>query len=62
MKIMIDGGILPERAERLALGKESMTQREATMLQANQKAQRNRQNSQETDRRRERMGDYYDGN
>ena len=62
MKIMIDGGILPERAERLALGKESMTQREVTMLQANQKAQRNRQASQETDRRRERMGDFYDGN
>ena len=62
MKIMIDGGIAPERAERAALGKLSLDQREMDRLRANQKAQRNRQTSQENDRQRERMGDFYDGN
>ncbi len=62
MKIMIDGGIAPERAEQAALGMLSLDQREMDMLRANQKAQRQRQASQETARRQERMGDYYDGN
>lgn len=62
MKIMIDGGIAPERAERAALGKLSLDQREMDRLRANQKAQRNRQTSQENARQQERMGEYYDGN
>lgn len=58
MQIMIDGGIAPERAERAALGMLSLDQREMDMLRANQKSQRNRQISQETERRQARMEGY----
>jgi len=58
MQIMIKAGMLPERAERIAILGDSITQRELKMIKDNEPAQRQRQVDQETARRQKQMRGY----